>query len=55
MPEISWRWLSDGCFNPAGALSAATTFSYSDGKFPLKGQPKIGPCSGRTAFSVHTQ
>jgi len=55
MPEMSWRWLSNGCFNLAGALSAATTFSYSDGKSPLEGQPKTRPCGGPSAFCVHPQ
>ena len=40
---MSWRWLFDGCFNPAGALSAATTSSCSDGKSLLEGRPKPYP------------
>ena len=48
--EMSWRWLSNGFFNPAGALFAVTAFSCSAGKFPLEGQPKPGPVAPAPPF-----
>jgi hypothetical protein len=39
---MPWRWLSNGFFNPTGALFAVTAFSCSDGKFPLGGRRKTG-------------
>jgi hypothetical protein len=52
---MPWRWLSNGFFNPTGALFAVTVFSYSDGKLPSEGPLKSDPCGGRSALCVHPQ
>ena len=39
---MPWRRLSNGFFNPTGALFAVTAFSCSDGKFPLGARRKTG-------------
>jgi hypothetical protein len=44
---MPWRRLSNGSFNPTGALFAVTAFSCSDGKFPLRARRKIGGAGRR--------
>jgi hypothetical protein len=55
---MRWRRLSNGFFNPTGALFAVTVFSCSDGKFPSGGHSKSDPvtlfgrCSSRRGHGL---